>query len=160
MKKEEMNLPMKTCADISLTMARLSQHFPDGVYKPFVELYSTLKNDKRFGVSIRVALSILMDVLPSGPTAPQNFLDAFDYALSPSGLGIEGREALQFALSMSIRSARKFPPPIYVPQKKLVLATGKEASLAAKPAAEAAVPATYTEEAVAPKKERQPDSSH
>lgn len=159
MKKEEMNLPMKTCAEISLTMARLSQHFPDGVFKPFVDLYTTLKNDKRFGVSIRVALSILMDVLPSGPTAPQNFLDAFDYALSPAGLGIDGREALQFALSMSIRSARKFPPPIYVPQKKLILSNGKEAPPEEKSAVVAKTPANYTEETVAPKKEYKPDSS-
>jgi hypothetical protein len=158
-KKDEMNLPMKTCAEVSLAMARLSQHYPDGVFKPFVDLFTTLKNDKRFGVSIRVALSILLDVLPNGPTAPQNFLDAFDYALSTAGLGVDGREALQFALSMSIRSARVLPPPIYIPQRQIVLANGKEAPPIEKPAVAPATPATYTEETVAPKKEYKPDTS-
>lgn len=159
MKKEEMNLPMKICAEVSLAMARLSQHFPDGVNKPFVDLFTTLKNDKRFGVSIKVALSIILDVLPNGPTAPQNFLDAFEYALSTSGLGIDGREALQFALSMSMRSSKNLPPPIFVPQKPLVLANGKEAPVVQQPAEATSTPANYSEETVAPKKVYKPDSS-
>jgi hypothetical protein len=137
----------------------LSQYFPDGIFKPFVDLFITLKNNKRFKVSIRMALGIAMDVLVNGPTAPQNFLDAFDYALSPSGLSISGKEALQFSLSMSMRSARKFPLPIYVPQKQLILSNGKEAPTEIKSAIVASSPLIYNEEVVAPKKEYKPDSS-
>jgi hypothetical protein len=159
MKKEEMNLPMKTCAEVSLAMARLSQHFPDGVFKLFTDLFTTLKNDKRFGVSIKVALSIILDVLPNGPTAPKNFLDAFEYGLSTSGLGIDGKEALQFALSMSMRSAKILPPPIYIPQKPTILANGKEVPQVEQSKLAPEAPSAYSEETVAPKKVYKSDSS-
>lgn len=126
MDKGEMNLPVKTCAELSVPLARLSQYYPDGIYNPFITLYTTLRNDKRFGVSVKVALSILLDILPYGPTAPKNFTDSYDYALDKKGLGVDGREALQFAIAMSHRSAKKLPPPIYIQPKQIVLSDGSQ----------------------------------
>ncbi len=124
--KNEISLPMKTCAELTLKLARLSQYYPDGIFKSFVELYKTLRTDKRFGVSVSVAISILMDVLPYGPTAPKNFIESYDYAMSTEGLGVEGKEALQFALAMAHRSSKKLPPPIYIPPKEIILQNGAE----------------------------------
>lgn len=114
---KELNLPAAQCAELALSLTRLSQYYPDGIRKEFFSLYKILREDRRFGVSILTALRISLEVLPYGPTAPQTFLKSYEYAINPLGLASGGIEAVKFAVVMSKNALRKWPPPVYTPPK-------------------------------------------
>jgi len=117
MKKEGINLPISKCAEISVAMTRLSQYYPDGVRNDFFKLYKSLREDRRFGVSVLTAIRIIYEVLPYGPTAPKTFLNSYEFAIDPSGLASGGMAAVKFAVQMTKRSVKNWPPPIYTPPK-------------------------------------------
>jgi hypothetical protein len=117
LKKEGLNLPVAQCAELAISMTRLSQYYPDGIQKDFFKLYQSLREDRRFGVSILTALRIMREVLPYGPTAPATFLKSYEYAIDPSGLASGGIAAIKFAVLMAKNSVKDWPPPIYTPPK-------------------------------------------
>jgi hypothetical protein len=117
LKRDGLNLPISQCADIAVVMARLSQYYPEGVHEEFFKLYKALREDRRFGVSIKTALRIIREVLPFGPTAPKNFLKAYEYAIDPQGLASGGLAAIKFSVLMARNSVKQWPPPVYTPPK-------------------------------------------
>lgn len=117
LQKGGINLPAVQCADLAVSMSRLSQYYPEGVQGDFFKLYKTLTEDRRFGVSVQTALRIIREVLRYGPTAPSNFLKSYEYAIDPSGLASGGIGAVKFAILMAKNSVKHWPPPIYTPPK-------------------------------------------
>lgn len=117
MSKEGINLPISKCAQLSVAMAKLSQYYPDGVRNEFFKLYKSLREDRRFGVSVLTAVRIINEVLPYGPTAPQTFLKSYEFAIDSSGLASGGMAAVKFAVQMTKRSVKHWPPPIYTPPR-------------------------------------------
>jgi hypothetical protein len=115
--KEGLNLPVSQCAELALKVAVWSQYYPDGVRTDFFKLYRVLREDRRFGVSVRTALRIINEVLPFGPSASSNFLKSYEYAIDPSGLSSGGMAAIRFAVMMAKNSVKNWPPPIYTPPK-------------------------------------------
>lgn len=115
--KDGLNLPVANCAELSMEMAKLSQYYPDGIKTDFFNLYKSLREDRRFGVTIKTALRIIHEVLPFGPTAPKTFLESYEYAIDPSGLASGGIAAIKFAVLMAKKSVKNWPPPIYTPPK-------------------------------------------
>lgn len=115
--KEGLNLPVTQCADISISLARLSQFFPDGIRNDFYKLYKALREDRRFGVNVLTAMRIIKEVLPYGPTATQTFLQSYEFAIDPKGLASGGMAAVKFAVSMAKSAVKQWPPPIYTPPK-------------------------------------------
>lgn len=116
--KKEMNLPARKCAELAVKFARSSQYYPKGVWDSFLSLYKTLREDKRFGLSIKGALDVVSDILPYGPTAPGNFISGFDYAIRGEGLNLPGRESIAFGIAMAKASVKEMPPPIFLPGLK------------------------------------------
>lgn len=117
LKKEGLNLPVSQCANLAVSMTRLSQYYPDGIKDEFFKLYKSLREDRRFGVSVLTALRIIKEVLPYGPKAPATFLKSYEYAIDPSGLASGGISAIKFAVLMAKNSIKTWPPPIYTPPK-------------------------------------------
>ncbi|MEY4615769.1 MAG: hypothetical protein RJB66_729 [Pseudomonadota bacterium] len=117
LEKTGLNLPVTQCADLSVSMARWSQYYPDGIRDDFFKLYRILRDDKRFGVSIKTSINIIREVLPYGPKSVQNFIRSYEYAIDPTGLASGGVAAIKFALSMAKNSVKTWPPPIYTPPK-------------------------------------------
>lgn len=113
--KEGLNLPVTQCAELAVAMSRLSQYYPNGIRGDFFKLYKTLREDRRFGVSMLTALRIINEVLPYGPTAPATFLRSFEFAIDPQGLASGGVAAIKFAVLMAKKSLKSWPPPIYTP---------------------------------------------
>lgn len=117
LQKNGLNLPMTQCLELSVRLSRLSQYYPDGIKGDFFKLYRMLREDRRFGVSIQIALRIINEVLPYGPMAVSNFMRSYEYAIDPTGLASGGVEAVKFAIAMAKRSIKQWPPPIYTPPK-------------------------------------------
>ncbi|MEK6554675.1 MAG: hypothetical protein AABZ31_05515 [Bdellovibrionota bacterium] len=113
MDHKKVGLSVTNCAKLAVRFARLSQYFPNRLFKDFNEIYLLLREDKRFGLSLQESLNLTEQILKNGPAAKKNFLQAFNYAVMKNGLNISGREALDFALRMAARSYKGEYPPIY-----------------------------------------------
>lgn len=112
---KELDLPMQVCSEYSLRLARLSQHFADGIHGPFLELYKVLRSNESLNLNVQSALEVAYKVLQSGPRAPENFITALKYATDKKGLDTTQGEAMEFALKMASRSHLGELPPIYSP---------------------------------------------
>ncbi len=117
MDKDGLNLPVSNCAELSVAMSQLSQYFPEGVRHDFFKLYKSLREDRRFGVSVLTAIRIIHEILPYGPTAPNTFLKSYEFAIDPEGLASGGAAAIKFAVQMTKNSTKNGSPPIYTPPK-------------------------------------------
>jgi hypothetical protein len=113
MDDKQMGLSVPQCAKLSVKFARLSQYYPKGIFEPFKEVYLMLREDKRFGVSMKEALEVSERIIRNGPMARVNFLQAYNYASMKDGLALSGREALVFAVKMSGLSSLGEEPPIF-----------------------------------------------
>lgn len=106
-----LDLPMKTCGQYAVKVARLSELFPDGVKKPFIAFYTKMREDREFGMDVKTALDITYNVLKNGPRAPDNFMSGYAFAMKDSGLGLGRNGALEFGLKMAARSYSGEKPP-------------------------------------------------
>jgi hypothetical protein len=113
MDDKQMGLSVPQCAKLSVKFTRLSQFFPRGIFEPFKEVYMMLREDKRFGVSMKEALEFSEKIIRNGPMARVNFLQAYNYASMKDGLNLPGREALGFAVKMAGLSSIGEEPPIF-----------------------------------------------
>lgn len=110
---KSIGLPVPECALYAVRLAKLGEYYPKGVYDSFQEVYPKLREDKRFGLPIGLALDVSYRVLSHGPMAKINFLQAFNYAIDKKGLDLDGKPALDFALKMSQFSTLQNEPPIF-----------------------------------------------
>lgn len=105
--KNEVDLPLKTCAEMSLALCQNTKLFPKtGLFPSFKDLYQFLREHKRLGLSIREALKVIPIVLANGPRAPQNFKNAFDFSLSKD-VNMNAKNSLQIAMLVAKNSLQK-----------------------------------------------------
>jgi hypothetical protein len=109
---KQMDLPLAFCADYVVKIAHLSQFYPKGVRQPFLDLYTKLRENREISLDIKNALKLSYDILKSGPNAPASFFEAFDFAMSKTGLDLNKKASLQFAADLSQHSYRGEEPPI------------------------------------------------
>lgn len=105
-----LDLPMRLCADYMAKIAKSSQYYQEGVAKPFLELFSNLRERKEFSLDMRTSLSVAHDILKNGPKASQNFFEAFEFG--KQNLDYDKRKALTFALNLAARSYSGPNPPL------------------------------------------------
>lgn len=107
-----LSLSQKECLKVSLAVANLSRYFPGGSFQAFRDLLLRLRESENLKFSREIALAIVMKVLPHGPNAPANFLESYEYALSPKGLNETSEGALAHALKLAAESHRGDLPPV------------------------------------------------
>ena len=120
-----MALGIVPCAKFAVELAKLAQYFPEGTYRPFRKVYRILRRDESFGISIQGAINIIAKIFKYGPKAPDNFMEAFEFAMSKKGLHLKANEALSFAHKMAELSTKTNPPPLYIKPKDAAAATKK-----------------------------------
>jgi len=119
MDHKKVGLSVTQCAKLAVSFARLSQYYPRGVFSEFKTIYELLREDKRFGVGLKEGLELSEQILQNGPAAKLNFIQAYNYATTKSGMNLTGREALTFALGMARLSHAGETPPIFAGEQML-----------------------------------------
>ena len=109
---KKLDLPVNFCAEYVVKIAGLSQYYLTGVRTPFYTLLTELRQKKELSLDLKTSLEMIYHILKNGPTAPKNFYDAFNFATSESGLGMDKKTALNFAVSLAYRSHVGDEPPI------------------------------------------------
>lgn len=107
---KSLDLPMRLCGDYMAKIAKSSQYYNAGVAKPFFDLFASLRDRKELSLDVKTSMIVAHDILKSGPRAPQNFFEAFEF--SRKELDYNKRRALDFGLKLAGRSFVGDAPPI------------------------------------------------
>lgn len=102
----KLDLPKAKCAVMAVRVASSGNQFKGSVTDKFISLYNYLRKDMSPSISSFRALSISEKVVTSGPLAVENFIQAYEYAISEKGLKLGVTEAIHFAKKMAQRSVR------------------------------------------------------
>lgn len=113
-KSEE--LPIKICAEWTLSLLKHQSLYKDGLYPSF-----TLLNDyllKRAGpqVPVKDRLNLITEVISYGPKAPSNFQKALEWLGSSKGAGLQPAKAHRLALEIA-KNSLKPPEPTMAAEK-------------------------------------------
>lgn len=100
--RKELNLPRPLCAEFAARMARHGQAFSGGISGPFLDTLAFLSSDPRGpGLATHEALRLAERLVATGPTVPENFVQAYRYAVAKGGLDLASQQAFAFADSLA-----------------------------------------------------------
>ena len=106
--EKELDLPRPQCARIAASVTRQGQNFKEGVSKSFIALVEFITTDRRGPKRSTVeALNLAEKMVAFGPEAEKNFVTAYRYASSKSGLNLDIVKSLEFAEKMASRSLER-----------------------------------------------------
>lgn len=93
------------CHETALTITKFSAQFENTISEDFIQLTKFVNTDWQGPkVGMVNALNLATEVLENGPTARENFIEAYMYANRKDGLGYDPKEAISFAKKMAQRS--------------------------------------------------------
>lgn len=102
---DNLGLPLAYCAELSAEVTKLGAKFSKPISEKYIELVRFL-SDKKVGPQVdkKTALAMGKEVAEYGPTASENFITAYKYAVSKKGLGQGASDAISFAKKMAQKS--------------------------------------------------------
>ncbi|MGZ3748311.1 MAG: hypothetical protein ACXWRE_13100 [Pseudobdellovibrionaceae bacterium] len=101
---DQVNLPLKQCAEVAIKIVEQTPKFPGGLYSSFEKFFTFLRTDKHLGLSVMDALNLVPKVFSYGPKAPENFREALEYAFSSKKITIDHPNAMNLALRLARQS--------------------------------------------------------
>lgn len=104
MENKGLSLPVRECAQYTLSLVKSSRLYPFGLYRDFERLYGFLTSGNGLKLSVRDALATCVDVLQFGPTATNNFIKTYDYASAKEKMQLNQKQAIKLALLVAQNS--------------------------------------------------------
>ncbi len=98
---KNLDLARPDCATFAARLAREGQAFGGGVSAGYIRLYEFLTSESGPRLTTRDALDLAKQIIKTGPTGIDNFMQAYRYAVSPKGLTLGERDALVFAKNLA-----------------------------------------------------------
>ena len=98
----------KDCGPFAARIARSGAKWEKGAAEPFLETLEFLISEKGPALSGFQALEWSEKVTTQGPSAKENFKQAYQYAISTGGLKLNRNEAVQFAVKMASLDGEAF----------------------------------------------------
>jgi len=103
LREDVLNLPRPQCATFAARLTRLGANWRGGISKAFIELFNYTRSSKGPSLITGQALALTEEIIAQGPGAPENFQQAYRYALSAKGLTMPQQQAIAFARQMAMR---------------------------------------------------------
>lgn len=107
---QELDLPKQKCAQMAYRISKLGEKFEGSVSDEFLNLFEYLSDTDGPNLTTFDALAVAEQALQYGPAAKENFIDAYKYAISDSGLHLTRPESVKFAKLMASRSLKEKKP--------------------------------------------------
>ncbi len=105
MEKQNLNLPLNFCSTMALKLCDDSYLFPKtGAFPDFVTFFNFTRNEPSFGLSIKDALTLALEVLAYGPKSIPNFTKTFQYSTDKKGLNLNAKASLKLSLEIAKQS--------------------------------------------------------
>jgi hypothetical protein len=99
--QKSLGLPLKDCATYAARLTKLGGTIKSPVAKSFQRGYDFLTRPEKANLATQDALKTLERILPFGEQGLDNFIQAFDYAISEKGLSLSVRDAIEFSLRLA-----------------------------------------------------------
>jgi hypothetical protein len=96
-----LGLPRAQCGSFASRIVSASEKWEDGVALPFIKSFEYLKSEEGPALVMLDALRLAEDLSKQGPIVHENFTQAYQFAMSSTGLGYTREEAIKFARKMS-----------------------------------------------------------
>ncbi len=115
---QKLGLTRHQCGVLAAAIARSGEVWKTGVAEAFIQNFDYLTSTKGPALIASDAVNLAEKMMGNGPQSPQNFQDAYQYATKKSGLGLDRKEAVAFALKMAaipaeeIKSSEKPKNPV------------------------------------------------
>jgi len=104
--QQSLDLSKPVCAKLSYRLALYGQETPTGVYEPFMVAFNYFTKGKGPRITTAKALNISEKLIKVSPMAVYNFIKAYEYGISETGLDLPVGAAIKFAKSMGDGSVR------------------------------------------------------
>ncbi len=116
-------IPRKDCGFLAAKIAQAGSKWEKGAAEPFLEIYEFMISEKGPALINAEAVDWSEKIISQGPSAKENFKQAYQYASSSDGLGFNRNDAIRFALKMAsienqIRIQDSATTPEKAPQKQ------------------------------------------
>jgi hypothetical protein len=92
------------CSDLALKVAVCGTKFKMEMAPSFLEHYNYLTDKEGVDLTTYKALETSLKLIAGGPLSPNNFKDAYKFAISKTGLDLSKIEAISYAELMASRS--------------------------------------------------------
>ncbi len=102
---KKLDLPYLKCAQLAAKVTSTRPEFKPYAANDFLKLFKFIRDDKPHRSSGE-ALQIAEEVVTFGPTAAENYIQAYQFAASKSGLQYEDARAMEWAMLMAKRSLK------------------------------------------------------
>lgn len=101
-RSKALDLSPTDCGQFAARVVKANEQFPGRVAEAFVKVFDFLREDSRGPkLGARDAAKLAEEVVKKGPNATDNFVIGYRYAIAKTGLGMGGKDALEFALTLS-----------------------------------------------------------
>lgn len=104
--EKELDLSKPQCGDLAVKVARIGERYDGGASKPFIEALEFARSSKGPGLPVQQAVELALGVSGYGPKAHENFAQAYQYAVSQSGLNLGADKAMAFAKGLATKSSK------------------------------------------------------
>lgn len=106
MDKKSLDLPIPECARMSVRVIKSGSAFEFDITKDFIDLFNYLGDQSKSNLPTFEALKVAEHVVKYGPEAKKNFTQAYEYAISKSGMEASQKDAIEFGKTMASRSVK------------------------------------------------------
>lgn len=100
-KENEDILPIRECANWTLTTLKLNEIYPQGVYSSFQRINNYLKDRKGLQLPIKDRLNLVSEVLRYGPKAADSFINTIEWSLKKGAPNVPPQQSWRLALEVS-----------------------------------------------------------
>ena len=100
-KEEQDILPIRDCANWTLTTLKLNEIYPNGVYGSFQKINDYIKNRKGLQLPTKDRLQLISEVLRHGPKAADSFINTIDWSLKKGAPNVSPQQSWRLALEVS-----------------------------------------------------------
>ncbi len=108
-----MNYSKPLCGIIAARVVKRAENFDALIAGQFIKLYRFLTSSKGPAAPIATALKIADNVVAQGPEAADNFITAYNYAITNGGLGLPAVQSVAFAENISKDTFYNLKPGIF-----------------------------------------------
>lgn len=107
LRSKGLDLPRPRCGTLAAQLARKGGDYSGGISRPFIKLYQFLESERGPALDKEKSLTLAQElVAEGGADSADNFIHAYRYAISKSGLELSAKDAMGFARSMTVRGGK------------------------------------------------------
>jgi len=106
---ENLDLPKPRCASWAVEIAKIGEPWEKGISQTYIDLFKFLRSDRGPLLPAHQAVSLATELMKAGPSAGENFIQAYRYGVASRGLDLSAQDAIAFARKLAFTEKSASP---------------------------------------------------